>query len=69
MCAEAEETAEHSASKRIAQTDGSTQKDGLNVRGWGGIKNKYRSNESGLAIKRKYYGSLSNIQHVASIFM
>jgi hypothetical protein len=58
MCAEAEETAEHLASNRIAQTDGGTQTHGLNVRGGGGdVKNKYRSNESGLAIKRQYYGS------------
>ena len=35
MCAEAEETAEQSASNRIAQTDGSTQTYGLNVRGRG----------------------------------
>jgi hypothetical protein len=37
MRAEAEETAEHSASKRIAQTDGSTQTYGLNVRGGGEV--------------------------------
>ena len=36
MCAEAEETAEHPTSNRIAQTDGSTQTDGLNVQGGGG---------------------------------